>query len=223
MPKNVDISNERFGKLIAIRKTNERYHNNAVWECRCDCGNFKNVSISHLKTKHTTTCGRCSNRWKFYENFCECEVIGSNGSITCFIIDLDDYEKISKYKWYIENHGYVRGHVDGKKVSLHRFIMNVEDEKEIDHINHNPLDNRKSQLRVCSAKQNMMNKVLYSNNKSGTKGVHYYRWSNSWLVTITYNGEKIHLGYYKTKDEAIRARKEAEQKYFGEYAYKEAE
>lgn len=222
MPKIVNISNQRFGNLVAIRKTNEKYHKNSVWECLCDCGNVKNISIHLLKTKHTTTCGHCNNKWIILENVCECVVKQKSGKDMKFMIDKEDYNKVKEYSWYIENNGYVRGKVNNKKVSLHRFILDVPENMVVDHINHNPLDNRRSELRICKITENMMNKVIYSNNKSGIKGVYYYKWSNKWVATIKFNRQKVHLGYFKTKEEAIETRKKAEEKYYGEYAYKEA-
>ena len=100
---------------------------------------------------------------------------------------------------------------------LHRFIMNAPKGKVVDHINHNKLDNRKCNLRVCTQSQNTMNSSLRSDNSSGYTGVYWYKSRSKWLVRITVNGKCINLGYYDDLEEAVKVRKEAEIKYFGEY------
>ena len=101
---------------------------------------------------------------------------------------------------------------------MHRLVMNVTDSKVfIDHIYHNKTDNRKSQLRIVSASQNSMNTVKRKDNTSGVTGVSLE--NNRWSAQITCGGKLIRLGRFNTFDEAASARKLAEEKYFGEYAY----
>jgi hypothetical protein len=130
------------------------------------------------------------------------------------LIDLEDVDKVKDMKWYT-SHGYVLNKQN--KQRLHRFIMNCPDGMVIDHINHNRLDNRKSNLRICTQHQNNMNQGIRNNNTSGIIGVSFDRQKNKWMAYITYNGRKIHLGSFNTKEEAIQARKNAEIEYFGEY------
>lgn len=142
------------------------------------------------------------------------------------IIDKDDYDKISKIRWYKDSNGYVRGNGSAgtfKSVLLHQLILDrvgVKDGMEIDHINGNKLDNRKCNLRIVNRIQNSRNKDVIKTNTSGYTGVSYNKERNAWDSYITVNYKKINLGRYKYKDEAIKARKEAEEKYFGEYKYK---
>lgn len=131
------------------------------------------------------------------------------------IIDLDDVEKIKDYKWSI-NHGYVNTFPN---IRLHRLITNCSEDKVVDHINHNKLDNRKSNLRICSQHQNMMNKIKQNNNKSGYTGVYWSNEKSRWYAQITVNKNTINLGYFNTKEDAIYSRKQAEIKYFGEYRF----
>lgn len=98
--------------------------------------------------------------------------------------------------------------------------MNVtESDVVIDHIYHNTTDNRKSQLRIASFSQNSMNTVRRKDNTSGVTGVSLD--NNRWSSQITCDGKLIHLGRFNTFEEAVSARKAAEEKYFGEYAYTE--
>ena len=80
-------------------------------------------------------------------------------------------------------------------------------------------DNRKCNLRKVNNGQNMRNSILYSSNTSGVKGTSLDKRLNKWHSYITINKHRITLGYFKDFDEAVRARKEAEEKYFGEFAY----
>ena len=96
---------------------------------------------------------------------------------------------------------------------LHRFLMNPSDDMVVDHINHNRLDNRKQNLRLCTQGENLRNKKV--------KGVAFDKRRNKWYARIMINRKNLHLGSFDTKEEAIEARKQAEIEYFGEYRYKE--
>ena len=131
------------------------------------------------------------------------------------LIDLEDIEKVKDYKWSIHNKGYVANLNNGWL--LHRLVMDCPSDMVVDHINHNKFDNRKSNLRVCTQQQNMMNQSTKKTNTSGCSGIYLDRRVNKWVAQITYNYKQISLGHYKTKEEAIEARKQAEIDLFGEY------
>lgn len=135
------------------------------------------------------------------------------------LIDLEDVDNIKMYKWFFDGR-YVR---NSNKQKLHRTIINVSEEKIIDHINHNTLDNRKSNLRICTQNDNAKNKSKQINNTSGVTGVSWYKKYEKWRVRIQVNNKDILIGYFDDKEEAIKARKEAEIKYFGEFRNKESE
>lgn len=124
-------------------------------------------------------------------------------------IDKDDLGKIKKYKWSMNN-GYVC--CSSKKIKLHQLILDKKDESDIDHINHRPTDNRKRNLRHCTRSQNLMNKKV--------KGCYRDKRDKKWETKIMINYKSISLGRFKDKQEAITARRNAEQKYFKEFAYK---
>ena len=126
------------------------------------------------------------------------------------IIDIEDIEKVTKFKWHIifgRHEARVSSHISRKEnIFLHHVIMGKpEKNKVIDHINGNPLDNRKSNLRFCT------------HNTSGYPGVSWHEQNQKWKVTIKYNGQEIYLGYYISLKKAIKVRQQAEIKYFGEY------
>lgn len=156
-----------------------------------------------------------------YDNYAEIILYDINSNEKAkTLIDLDDMHKVKKYKWCLDAYGYVRGGKE-KKIQLHRFIMNCPNDMVVDHVNLNPLDNRKMNLRICIKQQNEMNRPLRNNNTSGITGVSLHKQTNKWRAYIQYNQKFIHLGLFDTKEEAIKAREQAEIKYFGEYRYKE--
>ena len=132
------------------------------------------------------------------------------------LIDLDDIEKVKNYKWTFDGK-YAR---NSGKERLHRFIMNCPKDMVVDHINMNPLDNRKCNLRICTMQQNNFNKKEQTNNTSGRVGVTWDKQTNKWRAQIQVDGKSIKLGRFKNKEDAIKAREEAELKYFGEYKYR---
>ena len=99
-------------------------------------------------------------------------------------------------------------------IEMHRFIMNFPKGKYVDHINHNTLDNRKCNLRICNNADNLRNGKIRTNNKSGYNGICFDKNRNKWLVGIKVNYKRIFLGRYDKIEDAIKARKEAEEKYF---------
>ena len=134
------------------------------------------------------------------------------------MIDLDDINNIIGYKWHRNNNGYCGAN---HNILMHRIIMNVKNNEYIDHINGNKLDNRKQNLRICTNQENNFNKGLYSHNTSGVSGVSWDKSRNKWEASIKINRKKIHLGRFENFNEAVNKRKEAEEVYFGEFAYKQ--
>lgn len=101
---------------------------------------------------------------------------------------------------------------------MHRLIMNAQKGEQVDHINHDTLDNRKSELRFCSYAQNQYNQGRRSNNTSGCKGVSLHKPSGKWQAQIALNGKTIHLGLFATKEEAYTAYCNAALELHGEFS-----
>ena len=122
---------------------------------------------------------------------------------------------------------YVEGwNPDIKKcVKMHRMILGLtKREERTDHINHNTVDNRYPEnLRVVTVSENGMNKKSQYNNMSGTVGVSWHKRIQKYTVRININLKETHLGCFKTLEEAIIVRKEAEIKYYKNYRYKKEE
>lgn len=118
------------------------------------------------------------------------------------IVDDEDFIWLNNLKWHYRrcgNSGYaVRVPYKQPAVYMHRLIMLCPIDFEVDHINGNPLDNRKENLRFCSRSENCRNSKIKSNNKSGFKGVDCLR--GKWRVTI----QGQHIGYFVTKEEVAK-------------------
>lgn len=113
------------------------------------------------------------------------------------------------------NRGYLVVSVGGKRVLAHRIawlLANgpIPKDKEIDHINHNRLDNRLINLRLVTRTSNLRNQSRYKNNTSGVTGVSYDKNSGKWRAHITVEGKTLTLGRYSVLEDAIARRKLAE-------------
>jgi hypothetical protein len=141
------------------------------------------------------------------------------------LIDDEDYERVKGINWHLTPtscggpYAYRSKRINGKccVIYLHRFIINVPDDKEVDHINGDTLDNRKANLRICNKEENAQNKGMQSNNTSGYKGVFYENRRKKWRAKIDAHGKRIHLGYFEAPEEAYASYCEASKKYHGEF------
>jgi hypothetical protein len=135
------------------------------------------------------------------------------------------YEALNKWKWYALNAGrafYAARDVKilGKKVTLlmHRIVAGAVEGEQVDHINLDTLDNQDENLRIADKSENMRNRNLQRNNKSGYKGVRRKKGSHRWLSRLKMRGREIHLGYFDTAEEAARAYDEAAKVHHGRFA-----
>ena len=136
-------------------------------------------------------------------------------------VDDEDFDWLNKYNWCYYRVGYaargIRSRKEGwqKTIYMHQQIMNVN--SDIDHINGDGLDNRRENLRIATHAENLRNRPAPISNTSGYKGVSWDKSRNKWLVSITVNYKKIHLGRYIDIKEAAKAYNNAVLKYFGDF------
>lgn len=133
------------------------------------------------------------------------------------LIDTEDVDRISEYKWYIsirKSKLYCYGTVDGKKIALHRFILNSS--QIIDHINGNSLDNRKSNLREVTPQQNSYNKKIHGKFFAGIIKTNY-RKNLPYMVFFSHKNKEKYLGSYSSYEEAALARLQEEYLVWGKY------
>ena len=122
------------------------------------------------------------------------------------IIDTDDISLVQDYRWHAAwarsgNRFYVSTNIKlptGKHTScgLHRVLLRPEAGMLIDHINHDSLDNRRSNLRICNKAQNGWNSLNNVRNKSGATGVIWHKQSGKWMAYAKNNGKQQHLGLF---------------------------
>lgn len=126
------------------------------------------------------------------------------------IVDIDDYEKVLKYKWSLHNKGYVRTFIKTKPLYLHRYLLELsDDDLEVDHINANKLDNRKSNLRKCEHWLNCANR---GKSRERVLGICDTKRNLTKPIAVKIKRNKIcyNLGYFETIEEAVNARLKAE-------------
>lgn len=139
---------------------------------------------------------------------------------TDILLDDDTCELIGTRKLSVNKRtGYVTCKFGQSTQYIHRIVMQAPKGFDVDHINGNKLDNRRTNLRLATRSQNNINKKrLVRNNTSGVCGVSWSRSINKWDTYIQVHGKLIRLGYYTSLDEAKQARKTAEVKYYGAFA-----
>lgn len=133
------------------------------------------------------------------------------------LVDDADFERLKKYKWYAVKDGntyYAKTCNNGKHIKMHRFILNPLPKFECDHINHNGLDNRRCNLRICTTALNQANQRRRNIGSSKYRGVR--RRGCKWVAAIGL--ERTHLGRFNTEIEAAKAYDIAAKKRYGCFA-----
>lgn len=158
-----------------------------------------------------------------------------NNNKNPYLLDDEGFLLFNKYTWFATsgNYPYLRTklnrngreivlkfHIELMKNDILNNIINSNTRIIVDHINGNVYDNRKSNLRVRTQSENNMNKKIQRNNTSGVVGVSWHAKQKMWNAHITVNKKKINLGSFYYFRNAVKARIDAEDKYFGEHAYR---
>lgn len=176
MGKTKDVIGQKFGMLTVIGYTEPHIqkcgHKVKMCICECECGNKKVIRLSDLTYGHTKSCGCIAgkqktkghrgNRFDLTGDY----GIGWDSTGVPFFFDKEDYPLICQYTWWTGTGGYLRSdkRIGGKRirVQMHRLVMGMQGEDPnlyIDHINHNPRDNTKQNLRIVTNSENQRNRI----------------------------------------------------------------
>jgi len=178
---------------------------------------------------------KIKNKYNIFDDYVVMYITRKNGDQYEVIFDIEDYDKVSKYhyKWFLvwDNRSksfFVRAtkYLNDKSkkpneaVFLHRYILDIEDsEIEVDHINHDTLNNRRYNLRVSQRIENSKNReTRNSNNKTGYRNVFWSKDENKYIVQLQINKKNKRLGSFKDVDEAGLFAERMRQKYYKEFA-----
>ena len=142
------------------------------------------------------------------------------------LVDDDMYEYLNQWKWsygksptgenaYRHTHN---GRFYRSNIVMARLIMKAPPDLEVDHIDHNALNNQKYNLRICTHAQNDRNSKIRNDNTSGYKGVSWRPDRKKWRANININMRQLHLGYFDDPKSAAKAYNKAALIHFGEFA-----
>ena len=131
------------------------------------------------------------------------------------VVDDEDHEWLSQWNWtavstHRRNGGYAMRIEAGKTILMHRLILNAPDSAEVDHVNGDGLDNRRSNLRLATRTQGRANRRRFKTNTSGFKGVSFDKQSGRWKLSF--------VAHFDSAEEAARTYDQIAQLVFGEYA-----
>ena len=232
-----DLTGLVFGRLTVLRQVEDYIiasgKHYAQWLCECSCKAHNQVIVSaaNLKSGHSTSCG-CIVKELAAKRFVgntygqknrkgnandlsgEFGVLWSSNTNEEVYFDLEYASKILEHTWWIAKNGYPTATIENKNIPMHIFL----EFKWHDHQNQNKLDNRSSNLRPCTKQENQRNCGIGKNNTSGFTGVTWSKNRQKWVAQIMVDYKTINLGRFTNKEDAVRARLQAEVKYFKDFS-----
>ena len=139
------------------------------------------------------------------------------------LVDDADFDRLSAFQWFLSGTGYAVGFVPGESGKfrleyMHRLIMQAAEGQLVDHINGDSLDNRQTNLRFATPRQNLQNKRLSALSCTGLKGVGWHKTRQKYHARIQLQGIRFHLGFFDDPKTAALAYDEAARLLFGEFA-----
>lgn len=146
------------------------------------------------------------------------EIVRRNGSRHQVLLDDEDFHFALERVWRVQKTLHVVSGTHPHTVLLHRLLLGAPAGSEVDHINHNPLDNRKENLRLCNHAENMKNRTRQVNNSTGYKGVWKKNTNGKFGSVIKFRGSNIFLGYHVTPESAALAYNLAAIRLYGSFA-----
>lgn len=233
MSRIIDLTGKTFGRWTVLERAENKVYDSGLvrvqWKCECSCkkNTIRNVSGDNLRRGKSNSCGcyrkeqvsKLFKRYNTYDLEGRCG-IGYTRKGEEFYFDLEDYDLIKDHCWHMCSEGYLTARIKNKTIKMHRLIMEFPKHKLVDHANHLTHDNMKSNLRIATHSENIMNSKSRRNSTSKYKGVSIVASNKkSWKAQICVKGKKLHLGYFDTEEEGALAYNKSAMKYFGEFAY----
>jgi hypothetical protein len=215
----LDLAGKKFNRLT-VKSFAYCKDNVSHWNCVCDCGKEVIVKGYLMKNNNTKSCG-CLKADKSREKVKilsvlnkkpseiiiekDCAKIKMSNCDDFALIDIEDIPKVKDYCWRRLGKYYPTAKINGKNKYLHRIIM-PNDNKDLvtDHINRNPLDNRKCNLRIVNQSVNCTNRSLSSKNKTGYKNIWFSKERNRYIVIFSQNYKKHYVGSYRDLETAVQ-------------------
>ena len=212
MGKFIDLTGQKFERLLVIERSGTGSTGQAIWKCKCDCGKEVNVLSDNIKRGYTVSCG-CYHAEKMIKHG------HTKGKKTVEYIAWESMKRRCSDENHPEYH-----HYGGKGITvcerwIHSFENFLEDMGKKTSKNHS-LDRifgngnyEPSNCRWATGSQQSINQKIRNTNTSGHKGISWEKRRGSWIAKITINYKSIHLGQFDNIEDAIEARRKAEIKY----------
>jgi len=229
-----DIRGRRFGRLVVLYPTDlHRSSGDALWLCKCDCGAYFVDSRNKLlpPTRRERSCGRScglgANAYDVHDGVAYMKLFDNRGAHNnTALIDEDDLALVKDFRWSVfvgsNKVGYVHCGTHGG-LALHRLILESHGMNltglDVDHINHDGLDNRKCNLRPATRTQNVRNSRPQKS-ITGYRGVTYRARAKDkhYFAKIRVDGKCYSLGGHATPEQAALAYNRAAREHHGEFA-----
>lgn len=195
--KKGNITGQTINNWTALEEVETSSSGTRRFLCRCNrCGCLSIKSKGQVLRTVTGRCENCPPDYGFVVTGDTAEGILPDG--THFLINTEDISRVSELYWHYHK-GYIISTHRGKPTKrLHRFILGIEEESVlVDHINRNPLDCRKENLRIVTEQQNSINRSLACNNTTGYVGVSFVKSRGLYRAQISLNSTDISLGRSK--------------------------
>ena len=230
------IVGKKYGRLLVVKQIEDKVYKDGrhrdQYICKCDCGNDTISTGSILKNGGKISCGcyqkevfiKTHKKTNIYDMSKEYGIGYTHNTNKQFYFDKEDFEKIKDFCWSENIHkksGYIklvaRNTKTGKIVSFHQIVFG----KNVDHINRNTLDNRKSNLRFANQSQQNYNKGIRKTSTTGITGVFIdNRYNKKYGTRIRCNGKIYYGKYCNTLEEAKQERLQLEKRFCGEFSPK---
>jgi HNH endonuclease len=173
---------------------------------------------------------KLKNRYLFCDDGLVKMLIDYKGKTFEVLLDSSDFDKVKNYKWFLTPYnkssdllrvranvylGKINGVKKNTSIYLHRLLLDPPKHLEVDHINNNPLDNRRSNLRIVNRSQNQQNKIgaRKDNLSSGIRNVYFDKQLGKYKVVYRLNGKNHHVGVFEDIREAEKVAQEIRRKY----------